>query len=140
MPVKKLDVRPRASTRYFKLVKAFPLRPLQADTDLNAAVDMVDRLLAQGALDADEQSYLEVLSDLIEQYEKEQHPMPPVSGAEMLRFLISQRDATLAQVSAATKVATSTLSSILNGRRKLTLAHIRAVAPFFGVAPEVFID
>ena len=49
---------------------------------------MIDRLLAQGALAADEEDYLDVLSDLVEKYEDQRYPIEPVSGLDALRHLI----------------------------------------------------
>jgi HTH-type transcriptional regulator / antitoxin HigA len=138
-----VPIRPtlRVGPRYLRLVKAFPLCPLQSDTDLDEACAVVDGLLNKGRpLEADEGAYLNVLSDLIERYESEHHPMPTVSGAEMLRFLIDQHGVTLAQTTEATGIASSTLSSILRGRRELNLNHIRALARFFGVAEAAFVS
>src|SRR5438309_5021370 len=81
----KLD---RQELRYFELVKAFPLRPLRSDRELDRAVEVIDDLLDRPTLQAAERDYLEVLSGLVEQYEEKHHPIAPVSDADLLAHLI----------------------------------------------------
>src|SRR4051812_2108143 len=84
--------------RYLELVRRFPLRPLRADADLDAAVAIVDALIDQDELSPPEQDYLDVLSDLVEAYEATAVPMRPVGDAEMLRFLIEQKGVSQVEV------------------------------------------
>ncbi len=124
---------------YFELVRKFPLRPIRSDAELDAAIAVVDCLIDQEDLSTDEADYLEVLSDLVEKYETEQHPMPDVSDADMLRHLIESRATTLSAIAAATGVAVSTISEILAGKRRLNRRHIGAFADYFHVSSAVFI-
>jgi HTH-type transcriptional regulator/antitoxin HigA len=138
-------VRPRAvpgaetSDRYFELVRQFPLRPIRSDDELARAIDVVNSLIDRAELDQDEDDYLEVLGDLVERYETENHPIPPVSDAEMLRHLIEAKGTTQAAVAAETGIAVSTVSEILSGKRGLNRRHIEALARHFHVSPAVFI-
>ncbi len=77
--------------RYLELVRTVPLRPTASEAELDRAIAMIDSLLDQNKRNRAEEDYLEVLSDLVEKYEDEHDPMPPVSGAEMLRFLIESK-------------------------------------------------
>jgi HTH-type transcriptional regulator/antitoxin HigA len=126
--------------RYLELVRRFPLRPLRSDGDLDAAIAVVDALLDRDELDPGEEDYLDVLSDLVKRYETEAHPMPPVSDAEMLRYLIETRDTTQAAVSEATGIAESTVSEVLAGKRGLNRRHIESLARHFKVSPAVFMN
>jgi HTH-type transcriptional regulator / antitoxin HigA len=128
----------RAEDRYFELVLRFPLRPIRSDKQLTTAVKIVDSLLDRKDLAPDEQDYLEVLGDLIEQYESEAHPMAPVSDVEMLRHLIEAKGVSQTEVSKATGIADSTISEVLKGKRSLNRGHIGKLARYFGVSPEVF--
>jgi HTH-type transcriptional regulator/antitoxin HigA len=74
--------------RYLELVRTVPLRPIGSEAELDRAIAMIDALLDKDKRSGDEKDHLDVLSDLVETYEDEHDPMPPVSGAEMLRFLI----------------------------------------------------
>ncbi|HJZ91003.1 MAG TPA: helix-turn-helix domain-containing protein [Gemmataceae bacterium] len=124
--------------RYLELVRRFPLRPLRTDTDLEAAVAVVDSLIDQDDLSAPEQDYLDVLSDLVEAYETEAVPMRPVGDADMLRFLIEGRGITQSEVATQAGIAESTVSEVLAGKRKLNRAQIGKLARYFHVEPGVF--
>lgn len=127
--------------RYMQRIRAFPLRPLRSDSDLDAAIVVLDRLQASlDTLTAEELDYLECLSHEIERYEAENVPMPAVSGPDLIRHLMDERDATLSQVAEATDIAVSTLSSVLKGKRKLNLRHVKPLATYFDVEPAVFLD
>lgn len=129
----------RASERYLALVKAFPLRPLGSDNELDEAIAMIDSLLDRDDLAADEEDYLDVLSDQVERYEREHHPMPAVSDADMLRHLMESRGLTQTELAAATGVVVSTISSILSGKRRINRQHIEKFATHFKVNPSVFL-
>jgi HTH-type transcriptional regulator/antitoxin HigA len=126
--------------RYLELVWRFPLRPLRSDGDLDAAIAVIDALLDRDDLDPGEEDYLDVLGDLVKKYETEAHPMPPVSDAEMLRYLIETRETTQAAVSEATGIAESTISEVLAGKRGLNRRHIESLARHFRVSPAVFMN
>jgi HTH-type transcriptional regulator / antitoxin HigA len=122
---------------YLELVEKFPLRPIRSDEELNAGIDVIRSLISR-ALDAGEQDYLDVLSDLVEKYETDEHPMPPVSDAQMLRHLISARGITQAKLAEDTEVLGSTISEVLNGKRQLTRKQVGIMAKYFGVSQSVF--
>jgi HTH-type transcriptional regulator / antitoxin HigA len=131
----------RASKSYLALASAYTIHPIRSEEDLDEAQAVLDRLMSRGKpLDSQEQDYFDSLANEIERYEAEAYPMPRVSGAAMLRHLIEAREETLSHVAQATGVALSTLSAVLRGRRDLNLTHIKALAPHFGVEPEVFLD
>jgi HTH-type transcriptional regulator/antitoxin HigA len=99
---------------------------------------MIDSLLGQRPLSRDAQDYLDVLSDLVERYEEEHHPMPALSDSAMLRQLIEVRGIRQIELARATGIANSTISAVLNGSRKLNRRHIGALAEYFHVDPGVF--
>jgi HTH-type transcriptional regulator/antitoxin HigA len=123
------------------LVRAHPLLPLRSEEELDAALGLIDRLLARDPPpDAGEEAYLEALAVLVQAYEDEHYPLPAVSAAAMLRHLLEQHERTLSQVARATGIAVSTLSAVLHGKRQLNLPHIRKLAPYFGVEPAAFLE
>ncbi len=128
----------KAKDLYLELVFQLPLRPIRSDKELNAAVKMVDSLLDRKDLASEEKDYLEVLSDLIEQYESDAHPIAPVSDVEMLRHLIEAKGVSQTEVSKATGIADSTISEVLKGKRSLNRGHIGKLARYFNVSPDVF--
>lgn len=128
--------RPRDT--YFELVKRFPLRPIRSERELDRAIAIIDSLLDRDDLDPDEKDYLDVLGDLTERYEEEKHPIRPVCDAEMLAFLIEQKQVSQSAVARATDIAISTISEVLSGKRILRREQIARLARFFRVDPGVF--
>ena len=89
----------RGVALYMALVARFPLRPLRSERDLDRATKIANELAVRGNLSRWEHDYLDVLSDLIEAYEAAHHPIPDLSGPEMLRHLLTERG--ISQASAA---------------------------------------
>lgn len=135
-----MATRTAARSRYMELVARFPLRPIRSDAELGRAVSALNALLDLRKRTRDDDDYLHVLGTLIDEYETEHHPMPPVSGVDMLKHLIDARQTTQTRVAGGTGLSLSTVSEILAGKRKLNTRHIAALAKFFGVDPGLFID
>src|SRR5713226_2574430 len=110
----------KASDTYLALVRRFPLRPIRSENELDAAIAMIDGLTDRDDLDSSEADYLDVLSDLVERYEEQVHPVGDPSHAEMLAFLIDQKGVKQVDLARATGIAESTLSEVLRGKRQLT--------------------
>jgi HTH-type transcriptional regulator / antitoxin HigA len=123
---------------YFRLVRAFPLRPIRTEEGLDRAIEVVNSLLDRDNLLPVEADYLDVLSDLVERYETEQHPMQDASDADVLEHLIEARGVTQADVARGAGIAVSTISEVLSGKRTLSRANIGKLARFFGIDPGVF--
>jgi HTH-type transcriptional regulator/antitoxin HigA len=130
---------PSQDSLYIELVRVLPLRPIRSEAELDRAIAMVNQLIDRDELHPDESDYLDVLSDLVERYEADQHPLPAISEADMLRHLIDARDITQCQLAADTGIAESTISAILSGKRGMNRAHIATLARYFKVSPAVFI-
>jgi HTH-type transcriptional regulator/antitoxin HigA len=124
--------------RYFELVRKFPLRPVRSDEELNAAIKVIDSLIVRGDLDSGEQDYLDVLTDLVEKYETVEHPMPPVPESTLLRHLIEARGITQSKLAADRKILMSTISAVINDKRRLTRRQVAVISQYFGVPQSVF--
>jgi HTH-type transcriptional regulator/antitoxin HigA len=123
---------------YLKLIRKFPLRPIRSDEELERAVDVSLGLdVRRDSLTPEERDYHEVLVALIGLYEDEVHPIPDVSGPEMLRFLIEDRGVTQADVARGTQIKESAVSEMLAGKRPMGLKMIETLARYFGVAPAL---
>jgi HTH-type transcriptional regulator/antitoxin HigA len=122
---------------YLDLVKRFPLVSIKSDRELEAAIDVIDQLLAEGQLRSGQEMYLDALSDLVGTYEDEHHRIEPASDADMLRHLLDARDASQADLHRATGIAKSTISEVLAGRRPFSRQMIRKLAKYFDVDPSV---
>jgi HTH-type transcriptional regulator / antitoxin HigA len=131
-------VRKNTDDSYLALVRALPLRPIRSDAELDRAIAMIDSLISRAELNAGEEDYLDVLSDLVHRYESEHDPIAPVADAEMVRFLLESNNMTQAELAQRGKIADSTVSEILAGKRKLSRRHIAAVSQIFRVSPAIF--
>jgi HTH-type transcriptional regulator / antitoxin HigA len=81
--------------------------------------------------------FLDTLGTIIHAYEEKHYPMPDVSGAAILQYLMEEhglRQSDLPKVG-----SQGIVSEILNGKRELNLRQIRALANRFQVSPAVFI-
>jgi len=134
------DETPSPSARYLDLINLHPLRPIRSDEELDRAVALVDELLNLQERTPNEADYLEVLGNLIERYENEAHPIPRGTDTEMLRFLIENKEVSQTEVARETKIADSTISAILSGKRAITRSQVGAFARYFHVDPGVFIS
>jgi HTH-type transcriptional regulator / antitoxin HigA len=118
---------------YLELVLALPLAVIKSDEHLEAAQQVMDRLLAKDELDDGEEMYLDALSDLVASYEDEHHAIGPASDADMLRHLMEAKGVTQTQVSRETRIAKSTISEVLAGRRPFSRQMIHRLAGYFHV-------
>lgn len=125
--------------RYLELVHAFPLRPIHSEADLDRAIAIVDSLIDHTTLTRDEEDYLHVLSNLVEEYEDEDDPIPDAPGPEMLRFLLEENSLTLLALGEQAGIPISTLSEVLSGKRKISPAVREKLAKRFHTDPSLFL-
>jgi HTH-type transcriptional regulator / antitoxin HigA len=117
------------------------LRVIHSEAEYQHAIATLDRLSDRGNdRTVDETEYLLALATFVEKYEEEHHAIPPVSGVDMLRYLIETHQKTQREVAAGSGLADSTISEILAGKRKLSLKHVEALARFFKVKAAVFLN
>lgn len=122
---------------YLELVTDFPLASIKSEGHLREAQRMLDQLLALGALDEGEETYLDALSDLVAAYEDEHHPIAAASDAEMLRHFLEARGISQIELSRDTGLAKSTVSEVLSGKKSFSRQMIRRLADYFGIEPGV---
>lgn len=82
--------------------------------------------------------FLDLVGQLIADYERQHHPVADARPGEVLRFLMEQHGLTLSDLS--TEIGDPpVVSAILNGHREMDSQHARALADRFGVSPAVFV-
>src|SRR5262245_35279024 len=124
MPKTRLRPRRQRDDSYFALIKRFPLRPIRSEAELDQATEVIHALLDRARLDGGERDYLDVLSDLVECYEEEHHPIPAPGDAELLAHLLELKDVRQSELATRTGIAHSTISEVLAGKRRLTRGQI----------------
>lgn len=123
---------------YLELIHRFPLRAIRSAEALDQATAVIDDLIARPSLALAERDYLDILSDLAERYEADEHPLPAASNADVIRHLMSARELNQAALSGTTGIPTSTLSEVLSGKRGLSKGNIAALAAYFKVSTSTF--
>jgi HTH-type transcriptional regulator/antitoxin HigA len=124
--------------QYLALVRAFPLVSIRNDEHLDEAITVINKLLDIPDRSEAEEEYLMALTDLVEIYENAHVEIPPVSGVDLLRYLMEENG--LTQADLVPDFGTrSIVSEVLSGKRRLALTHITRLAERFGVPADVFI-
>jgi HTH-type transcriptional regulator/antitoxin HigA len=80
---------------------------------------------------------VDIVGDLIEDYEAEQHPLPEVTGVQALKFLMEQHG--LKQSDLSEIGSQGVVSEILTGKRELNIRQVRALSERFGVSAATFV-
>ena len=127
----------KARDSYLECVLAFPLTTISSDDHLEAAGEVMDRLLTNASLDRGQQSYLDALSDLVASYEDVHFPIEPATDADMLRHLLDAKGASQADLHRETGISKSSISEVLSGKKSLSRQMIRKLAGYFGVDVSV---
>lgn len=112
------------------------------DEELERMTEEANRLVTKGIkeneLSPEEDTLLELLSDLIESYEDEHYPIPESSPTEMLKFLMEDRE--LKQSDLLPIFGSSGITSeVVNGKRSISKTQAKKLAEYFKVSVEVFI-
>lgn len=80
---------------------------------------------------------VDIVGDLIEDYEAEQHPLPEATGVQALKFLMEQHG--LKQSDLHEVGSQGVVSEVLTGKRELNVRQIRALSQRFGVSAATFV-
>ena len=103
-----------------------------------ATMEQLDRSVENGrSLSPEENALLALLERLIQDYD-DRVELPDVPPLQILRYLMEQRglrQADLLPIFGSRSVT----SDVINGKRDFSKAHIRRLAEFFHVSPEVFL-
>ena len=80
---------------------------------------------------------VDIVGDLIEDYETEQHRLPETNGIDALKFLMEQHG--LKQSDLEEIGSQGVVSEILAGKRELNVRQVRALSERFGVSTATFL-
>ena len=132
----------KTNQSYMKLVEVFTLQPITSKSQHEAALKVLEKLISymnkENPKDDGIETYLRTLTELVEDYERDQFKDASVNGAEMLAYLMELQGLNQADLSKELG-GQPVVSKILRGERELNLRQIKALAKRFKVSPEVFI-
>ena len=80
---------------------------------------------------------VDIVGDLIEDYESQHHTLSPTSGVQALKFLMEQHG--LKQSDLPEIGSQGVVSEILTGKRELNIRQVRQLSERFGVSAATFV-
>ena len=132
--------RAEITDRHLELVRAFPPRTVRTEDELDAAIAVIDGLIARvESLEGDERDDLEALSTFVERYEAANHPIAAPSEADLIVHLMESRDLTVELLAGSTGMDATALGELVEGRARLNRDQIERLAAFFRVDPGIFL-
>lgn len=120
------------------LARALP-SVIHSEKENERYLAMLEELDEKGKLTAAEQRLAELLTLLIEDFEEKAYTLKAAKPIDILLELMKAND--LKQKDLVDVFATpSIVSEVLNGKRGLTIEHIKKLSRRFHLSPEVFLQ
>ena len=113
------------------------LKPIKTKAAYKKALKEISWLL-NAKPESPEADILEVLSMLVEEYEKEHHPIDPPDPIEAIKFRLEQQGLTRRNLEPYIG-SRARVSEVLNRRRPLSVEMIRRLHKGLGIPAEVLI-
>jgi HTH-type transcriptional regulator/antitoxin HigA len=118
---------------------ATDIAPIRDEAHYQRMTAMLEALLGETTGDENHPAMglVDIVGDLIEDFESEHHPLPDVTGVQALKFLIEQHG--IKQCDLHEIGSQGVVSEILAGKRELNIRQVRALSERFGVSPATFV-
>ena len=118
---------------------ATDIAPIRDEAHYQRMTAMLEALLDETTGDENHPAMglVDIVGDLIEDFESEHHPLPDVTGVQALKFLIEQHG--IKQCDLHEIGSQGVVSEILVGKRELNIRQVRALSERFGVSPATFV-
>lgn len=128
---------------YFKLVRAFPLRPIRGEAEFEAAGKVLNRLLGRpdGHLTAGERDYLEAMVLLAADYDRRHARFVPArrTPREVLNYLAGEAGLGPTALGKILGTTHAMASLMLHGKRGISAESARTLANYFKVDAGLFV-
>jgi HTH-type transcriptional regulator/antitoxin HigA len=112
---------------------------IETERELERVEKIIGELLKKGEnLSPEEDKLLDLLSNLVEEYEDEHYLFPEVPRNEILKFLIEEnslKQKDLVHIFGSSGIA----SEVVSGKRSISKTQAKKLAEFFKVSVELFI-
>jgi HTH-type transcriptional regulator/antitoxin HigA len=126
--------------RYGRLLARAVPKVIKTEEENERTLAVIQSLMEKGErnMTPEEDALLELLTNLVHDFEEKAYPIPKSSPGEMVAFLLEQRG--LASKDLWPVVGSkSRVSEILAGKRAITKEQAKKLAEFFHVGVELFI-
>ena len=139
MTTKHVNLPAEVPNTYEDLVRLYPPRKIHDQVELENVTEIADWLALRAKNDA-QLDYLELLGDLIDQYESlPAETDKPANPLKILRYLVEENQITTRQLGTVLGVDHSVASRILSGERSITVEHAKKLGARFKVKPQLFL-
>jgi HTH-type transcriptional regulator/antitoxin HigA len=120
--------------------KIFLPRPIRTRADYQTIAAISDVMAPHtDNFSNGQDEYFEMLSSLLEEYDRQNVIWPKVSGSQALQHLLAENNMSAADLSRLIGGSRNLGAMILRGDRNLTLDHVRTLANRFNVTADLFL-
>ncbi len=127
-------------TRYSSLLaQVAPMVP-RTEKENERLLAEIEKLMVKGEknLSPEEDALLELLTQLVETFEKRVYPREKTSPAELVAFLLEQRGLSPSDLWSVLG-SKGRVSELLSGRREVSKDQAKRLGAFFHISPAAFI-
>jgi HTH-type transcriptional regulator/antitoxin HigA len=125
---------------YRGLCELYLPRPIHNNAQDEEATAMMNALVGFPRFNAEQQDYLDVLTEFVDEYDQgKKIRLPKISGLDSLKYLLEEHGMSAADLSRILGTSRNLGAMILRGERQLTLAHVRTLAKHFSVSADLFL-
>ena len=127
-------------TRYSSLLaEVAPMVP-RTEKENERLLAEIEKLMVKGEknLSPEEDALLELLTQLVETFEKRVYPREKTSPAELVAFLLEQRGLSPSDLWSVLG-SKGRVSELLSGRREVSKDQAKRLGAFFHISPAAFI-
>jgi HTH-type transcriptional regulator / antitoxin HigA len=127
-------------TRYSSFLAAVAPTVPRTEKENERLLAEIEKLMAKGEknLSPEEDALLELLTQLVETFEKRVYPREKTSPAELVAFLLEQRGLSPSDLWSVLG-SKGRVSELLSGRREVSKDQAKRLAAFFHISPAAFI-
>ncbi|MDZ4657187.1 MAG: helix-turn-helix domain-containing protein [Bythopirellula sp.] len=128
------------TTAYANLLMEAQPQIIHDERTHKRALGWIDQLMKMRKLSTAEQTLLELLSKLVNDYEEQIFPTPNLPPREILQHLLENSGMSQAEFARTIGLPRSTVSEVLTGKRGLSVENAFRLADFFHVQPTLFLE
>jgi HTH-type transcriptional regulator/antitoxin HigA len=126
--------------KYSRLANRVVVKAIETEEEYDHMVAAIERLMDKGEdrLSPEESALLQTMAILVEAYDDQRHPLPPIAPNEMLEYLMETSGRTAKDLLPVFGTR-GRLSEVLGGKRSISKAQAKKLAAFFKVSVDLFL-
>ncbi|OQB29072.1 MAG: helix-turn-helix protein [Bacteroidetes bacterium ADurb.Bin174] len=116
---------------------------IKNEKQYKVACDRIEELLkvVNNDTPTDDKYYIELdmISDLVADYEETYYPVKPIEPAELIKYAIAERNMTQKQLAEELNISTSRVSDYITGRSTPTLKIAGKICRILEISPDLML-